>query len=503
MRYCLPLFMFLSFSLRAQTFQWADTIEFTKAKLVTAIVIDDDRNVYVASSDHVDEIASFSIAGNIHLRKYDVNGAFLWEKIFTGKGHIFDMKVDHDNNLIAGGGFIDELNIGDGLTATGGPFVSARFLSKIDPDGNVLWAVYADGMMNTYIHSVTIGDDNSIYVTGLSDDISALLQKYDTDGNLKKNRPLPHVRTSADAELDGNGNIYVAGTADGYESLDGLPFSTGPEIDPYVNYLARFDSDFTADQLMVFPYITFDMQTQVEKIGNRIYWRTYNYDGLGLSYSVNVSWFDMPSVDLHTHTMYYDYDLFSYDGFVTDHDSRIYMQTRTLNGTGIWVLDDYGSLIDSFFIAPAMTASEQALVADSTGLWMGGTFYMDSLPLDTILLENDSLYKDQCYIAKYGFAIPVDTGGTDSTLQVHDFSNNDFTVFPALVPAGNAIHIYSSQRITEIQCFDLHGKLILSDGEKIDNYYAVKIPETVVPGMYFIRMTDADGKSGTAKIIVQ
>ena len=103
---------------------------------------------------------------------------------------------------------------------------------KFDPEGNHLWSLIWDYSRNEVFNDIAIGPNGNVYVVGWSSSY-ALLAAFDEDGNLLWDRIFgnPDGQFSYRAwgiDVDGEGNVYVAG--DIYNGED------------YDAFIANFDS---------------------------------------------------------------------------------------------------------------------------------------------------------------------------------------------------------------------------------------------------------------------
>jgi hypothetical protein len=175
--------------------------------------------------------------GNDHfLAKLDTDGNIEWRIIPDiappgGMIHIHQVEPDANGDLYMTGT----------TYAVAGDFTSqaTRFLAKLSPNGDVLWAREYDSTES--YGAPHIGEDGYIYLAGNSDDHAdtraASWVKYDTDGNLLWTQGIdldPELYDSAtDITVDAQGRVYIIG-------------NTAREANGYYNgdldiYLARFD----------------------------------------------------------------------------------------------------------------------------------------------------------------------------------------------------------------------------------------------------------------------
>ncbi|MCW3105228.1 MAG: hypothetical protein JWO09_3668 [Bacteroidetes bacterium] len=168
--------------------------------------------------------------GDIFIAKYDPNGNVLWA---TGAGGTGDeeshsVSTDVSGNVYVAGYFASSaLTFGSStLTSVGGKDV---FLTKYDPNGNVLWAKSAGGTNEDRAYGMSTDTSGNVYVTGnfFSASLSwgtmtltntgnhdIFTAKYDTNGNVlwAKSASGSDSDYAYSVSNDATGNAYVAGS---------------------------------------------------------------------------------------------------------------------------------------------------------------------------------------------------------------------------------------------------------------------------------------------------
>lgn len=136
---------------------------------IDAIATDTDQNVYLSGKfeaqltiqGHTETFQSLGKA-DIMVAKYDRLGELQWAKQFGGSGedNIFDADCDQNGNVILSGYFEGSVQFGDiTLNSLGG---LDMVVLKIDPMGDVLWAVNFGGMLDDGGNEVTVSGENII-----------------------------------------------------------------------------------------------------------------------------------------------------------------------------------------------------------------------------------------------------------------------------------------------------------------------------------------------------
>ncbi len=406
-----------------QTYLWADTLQYPDDYGITAIVNDADENVYVASSQITigTTILFTYYCGDIHLRKYDINGNEQWEKIFPGNGRIFDLALDAEGNLIASGGYIETLTI-DGETFTTPMFVTGSFLMKLDTLGNVLWKnVSEPPVFSNLIYSITTDDANNIYAAGLLDDITAMLKKFNPDGDELYSEEMMAVRTASAIELDDEGNIYLAGSCPDYASFDDIDVPAAGTGTGYTNYLVKYDSDFNALDVLGTRYFTFDFMPSLAKNSTGVYWRCTEQSAVGFSQINKTIHYNFTDETVDTiRVVPESFGIFT-QFMQSPDDTTLYILENIFLTNKILQINDEGETVDSL-VYSGTSCEIELFTSDSYNIWPGGYVY-DSLVLDTITLFAEAGDGLQPFIAKYGPPeIPVDTIITDSCYAYFEFT---------------------------------------------------------------------------------
>jgi gliding motility-associated-like protein len=173
--------------------------------------------------------------GDVYVAKYDENGNFLWYKKFGGNysDRAYDLAIGPDQNIVVTGQFFGSITFGS-TTLQSEANSKDIFLLKLDPNGNVIWALKEGGSMAENAYGVAVDNQNNIILTGqfqgnatiagsnftsMIDPISNLpsfdlfISKYDPLGN-----PLWVLNGAAEKEdrglavaVDSQDNIFLTG----------------------------------------------------------------------------------------------------------------------------------------------------------------------------------------------------------------------------------------------------------------------------------------------------
>jgi hypothetical protein len=176
--------------------------------------------------------------------KLNNTGSFVWAKRFGGIGndYCYTVAVDGSGNIYTTGNYEGTVDFDPGagvtnLTASGAADI---YISKLDQNGNFMWAKSIGGTGTEYSNSLDIDPSGNIYATGNypgtidfdpnagvsnltssgGDDIFIL--KLDANGNFiwAKSMGGTGFEYSDTIELDGSGNIYTTGNYEGTVDFD-------------------------------------------------------------------------------------------------------------------------------------------------------------------------------------------------------------------------------------------------------------------------------------------
>lgn len=227
-----------------QLYDWAKSMGGTDESGGISIAVDDSGNVYTTGSfwgiidfDPSDETSNLTSMGlaDIFISKLDPAGNFLWAKSMGGVGLDVGLSIaiDGSGNIYTTGYFNDEVDFDPGVETSNLTSAGAFdiFISKLDPDGNLLSASRIGGIYSDYGTSIAIDDAGNCYTSGAfketvdfdlgdgtsyltsSGGIDVFILKQDASGNLIYAKSLGGVGEDIcnSNTVDESGNVYITG----------------------------------------------------------------------------------------------------------------------------------------------------------------------------------------------------------------------------------------------------------------------------------------------------
>jgi len=352
---------------------------------------------------HLILISSYCFLNNIN---YAQTPIWLWAKGASGisSDEIRSITIDDSGNAYIAGLFSSPTISFNSTTLTNLPYngTSNLFLTKYDPNGNVIWAKSAIGMDNDDATSVATDADGNVYLAGLFSSNSLIFDsdtiinagfydiffvKYDSSGNklwLKSYGGLEWDGAYSIAIGDSE-NVYLAGTFCSSSITFGSFTLTNVRPDWPDIFLAKFDTDGNVLWAKCAGGSLSDEPNSIalDNSGNIYVGGAFNSQSLT---------FDSIILMNTTYS--------SMDGFLAKYDS---------NGNVIWA-EGIGSNNNEEVYSITLDTSGKIYVA---GYFQGSTLNIGS----TILINSNAWFPD-IFLAKYddsGNAIWAKSFGGDST----------------------------------------------------------------------------------------
>jgi len=230
---------------------WVRTIGGIDRDRATGVTADSNGNVYVTGyfmdtvdfdpGPHADPHTSEG-GEDAFLSKFTSGGDYIWSKTWGGPGIESgnEVKVDADGNIVVAGWSMQDVDFDPGPDFLTHDWYGANdfFVSKFDPDGNLIWAKAWGGGGYDIIHGMATSSDSSIYLGieyfGTAD--------FDPGEGVYEHTAVGYADIAL-CKLDGDGNFQWAhswGSALG-DGSDGLVF------DDEGNLYMTGDFSFTID----------------------------------------------------------------------------------------------------------------------------------------------------------------------------------------------------------------------------------------------------------------
>lgn len=268
-----------AFNILAQDVKWAKGIGGIYGDVGNAITVDKDGNVYTTGyySGVVDfdpSAATYTLGSpssdEIFITKFSSSGSFIWAKRMGGNGpeQGYAITVDTIGNVYTAGYFNSSVADFDPSAATFTLGVTGNngdvFISKLDPNGNFVWAKRIGTLANDFCYTIDVDLNQNVFITGsysstmdfdpgpatytltstAGDDVYIL--KLDVNGAFAWVKTFEG--TGSDyaqcLKTDKTGNIFITGSFTGYADFDTGPgyFGLGSTIGTDI-YVCKLDNN--------------------------------------------------------------------------------------------------------------------------------------------------------------------------------------------------------------------------------------------------------------------
>jgi uncharacterized repeat protein (TIGR01451 family) len=234
------------------SFIYAKAIDGPQSSVGQAVKVDHAGNVvfagrFNASGDFDPGTETFILSGTglqLFVCKLTASGDFIWAKHFgtlTGSSQsltVNSLAIDASNSIYLGGEFSSSVDFDPSTDQTHflAASLSAGYLSKLDADGNFLWANQFNGSYNERTRSIAVDREDNVYALGefeftvdfdFGDGVEELvatnwsevfIAKYDASSNLLWARQIGaanYPETPTSILTDTLNNLFIAGQFSG------------------------------------------------------------------------------------------------------------------------------------------------------------------------------------------------------------------------------------------------------------------------------------------------
>lgn len=425
---------------------------------------------------------------DIFITKLDSAGNFVWAKQLGGGDFDvgYSICIDNTGNVITSGlfsgtsDFNPNSSINYNLTSAGGQDI---FVSKLDNNGNFVWAKAMGGFYDDYALSIQVDDSNNVYTTGgfkggdfdpdagvfylaTSGFTDIFVSKLNSSGNFQWAKAMGGTLSDIgnSIAIDDSENVFLTGTFQGTADFD-------PDASGLFNLSAIGGTDI---------YIT-----KLNSSGNFIWAKaiggtsyvTSNDITLDASANIYTTGYFSGTIDFDPNslTTYLETSVGADDIFISKLDSSgNFVWTKVMGGSDY----DYGSSV---------------VINASGNAYLLGNFNSTSVILGSTILTNADLTgsTSDIFIAKLN---TINTG-------IENVQNQyDVSIYPN--PAINQVFISFPNHFNKIiaTIFDIRGKVI-SESTLInpDNLYLST--KELINGVYLLKI-ETEKFTKTKRLIV-
>lgn len=240
----------------AGNFRWAKSIGGTSSDRGYSIATDSAGNVYTfgdfsltADFDPGQGVFNLASAGTVNafISKLDSAGNFVWAKQLGGPGSAYGRSIvlDEVGNVYTTGQFVATVDFDPGPAVFNLSHVGIGndiFISKLDSNGNFLWAKRIGGPQHDFGYDITLDAFGHVLTCGefrqtadfdpgtgtfnlTSDNENVFISKLDTAGNFVWAKQLggPNSDYAYGIATDPSGNVYTTGSFDLVADFDPGP----------------------------------------------------------------------------------------------------------------------------------------------------------------------------------------------------------------------------------------------------------------------------------------
>ena len=269
-------------------FDWAKNMGGLSYDFGYSISTDSRGNIYTTGSfngtadfdpdNNFVELTSFS--SDVFISKLDASGNYIWVKQLGGAQNTYNdygiaVVIDLAGNIFTTGGFVGtgDFDPGIGIANLTSAGKGDIFISKLDSNGNFVWAKQLGGNSFDNVASMVLDEIGNIYITGSfngtgdfdpdtskifniksTGDADIFISKLDSAGNFVWAKQIGGVSLDIvnSITVDKSGNVYTTGSFEGKSDFDpgiGTHFFTPTGSDIFISKLGASGNFVWAKQM--------------------------------------------------------------------------------------------------------------------------------------------------------------------------------------------------------------------------------------------------------------
>lgn len=459
---------------------------------------------------------------DIFIAKLDANGNYLWAKKAGGSSNDVgrDIAIDNQGNSYVTGYFKGTATFGNATFTSSGYYDA--FITKLDLNGNFIWAKQIGGIGNDVGWGIAVDNQGNSYITGeLYDNVAfgsttltnndsgnMFITKLDSNGNfIWAKQPGGDAAIGMDIAVDSQGNSFVTGYLFEAVIFGNTTLTSSDEDNIFITKLDA-DGNFLWAKLAGGGYdqghsVTVDSQGNSYVAGR--FYGTVTFGSTTLTSSGEIDDIFIAKLDVNGNFLWVkqaDGNGLSATDNVVDSQGNCYVTgyyvgnatfggiTLTSGGAGhnifIAKLDANGNYLWAKKVGGSLFTLVLGIVVDLQGkIYITGTFADTVVFGSTAVTANGEL---DIFVAKIN----------NSPLSVPTFESlTNILIYPN--PAMQQITVESSNTLKVIELQDMSGRLITKknvSGEKIDINVS-----NLNKGVYFVKVMDDQNKVKVVKVV--
>jgi len=265
----------LSLTSFTQSFEWLKIhsidYELNPDMLLTCTNTDQQGHVYFFGMDEFSLNYGNVAFGSLFLKKFDTDGNLLDERTISGEAAVSGLFSDNSGNIYLFGQYYSDIDFWGQLTLQKNGVSINHFYVKITQDGNVEWGKNMNELQEYFSNFMdAISDDAGNTYVGFDTWSYSYVVKMDENGEVLNTIFQEDVSNISGLALDQNGNLIVAGSCAGWESV--FNGTSMPAPYSYTNYLAKYNTESELLWVKFVEDVTCTFTKVVVDENNNIYW---------------------------------------------------------------------------------------------------------------------------------------------------------------------------------------------------------------------------------------